>query len=87
MAPFPELHLTKYVDVGLNGLGTFQDLQRIWLNIMVQMRIEFIVKIGLVVFMLVLLFNLMAWVRNLCCNCVYLSTSVIHLKTAKWSTN
>lgn len=25
MAPFPELHLTKYVDVGLNGLGTFQD--------------------------------------------------------------
>lgn len=25
MAPFPELHLTKYVDVGLSGLGTFQD--------------------------------------------------------------
>lgn len=69
------------------GWELFKIPQRILLNIMVQMRIEFIVKIGLVVFMFVLLFNLMAWVRNLCCNCVYLLTSVIHLKTAKWSTN
>lgn len=25
LTPFPELHLTTDVDVGLNGLGTFQD--------------------------------------------------------------